>query len=457
MSEVSLLAKLDVANAALTTQVAARRLVFQVEEYGDVALPIELIVSDGRLDIYPELLRTNILRSYSRDGKLLFQAGGWIGFVPINDRIALEVRPRVPIANLERVLYVAGNTSPIVLQGHLRQFEGTASDLPASFLDILAERLTTLAEACWSEGLHSEYVRRARVGQNPRGRLLPFKTAQNRIRTHDLLSTVSELYERTHDTGPNQCIAAALDKLYAIYSGIRNRSGARSLASRLGRARQLLSHVTRDSARKFLSSPLVSDPTRLPVSRPSYPAAIALAKIVLSGDGVDLRSADGQISLPPMMISMEKAFESYLRVVLAQSGDDLLVHDGNIKPPAGASTNLFHNAPANSPLRTAQSTPDIVCAMTKAPDHRLVIDAKYKPDISRDDLNQVLSYALTYRSGTVILVCPRKNPSSVVGLSLLGEVSNVKAYNYFVDLGAADLLTEERAFSDSVRGLLTGL
>lgn len=431
-----------------------RRLVFQTSEYQEVPIPIDLLVVDGRLDIYPELLRTTVLRTYSRDGKLLFQAGGWIGFIPVNDRVAIEVRPRVPIANLERVLCIAGNTSPLVLKGHLRAFSRAAGGLPASLIDILAERLAVLAEACWSEGLHSEYVRRVQVGQNPRGRLLPFATAKHRTRTHDLLSTVSEQYVRTHDTGPNQCIAAALDRLHTIYSGIRNRAGVRSLASRLGRARQLLLHVNRVSETTFLSNPLVIDPTRLPASRPSYPATVALAKIVLTGSGIDLRSTSGHISLPPMMISMETAFESYLRNVLLEGADGILVQDGNARPPTGASANLFHDAPLDSPLRKTQSTPDIVCSSLREPTERLVIDVKYKPETSRDDLNQVLGYALTYRSNAVLLACPRKSASSPIGLQLLGEVAGVKVYHYFVDLGASDLEQEERGFITAIRQLL---
>lgn len=435
---------------------AQRRLVFQTAEYQEVPVPIDLLVVDGRLDIYPELLRTTVLRTYSRDGKLLFQAGGWIGFIPVNDRVAIEVRPRVPIANLERVLCIAGNASPLVLRGHLHAFSGSSGGLPASLIDVLAERLASLTEACWNEGLHSEYVRRVRVGQNPRGRLLPFATAQNRIRTHDLLSTVSEQYQRTHDTAPNQCVAAALDRLHAIYSGIRDRAGVRLLASRLGRARQLLLHVNRVHESEFLSSPLVRDPTRLPASRPSYPATVALAKMVLSGGGIDLRSTEGHISLPPMMISMETAFESYLRNVLSGDADGILVQDGNLRPPAGASANLFHSAPAESLLRATQSTPDIVCSLLSAPAQRLVIDVKYKPETSRDDLNQVLGYALTYRSDAVLLACPRKNASSPLGLHLLGEVGGVHVYHYFVDLGASDLEQEERNFRAAICQLLQG-
>jgi len=269
-----------------------------------------------------------------------------------------------------------------------------------------------------------------------------------------LLSTVSEQFDRTRDTGPNQCIALALDRLYAICSGVRNKDGVRLLTARIGRARQLLSHVSRGNAAECLASAFVRYPAKIPASRPSYPAAVALAKIILSGEGIDLRSADGQISLPPMMISMEVAFESYLRNVLSDGADGVLVQNGNLDPPAGASANLFHDAPDNSPLRTAQSTPDIVCSVPAASDKRLVIDVKYKPDIRRDDLNQVLGYALTYRSEAVLLASPRKSSSSRQGLQLLGKVGAVNVYHYFMDLGTSELEQEEQNFIVAVRQLL---
>lgn len=430
-----------------------RRRVVQTAEYQEVAVPISLLVVNERLDIYPELLRTGVLRTYSRDGNLLFQAGGWIGFIPINDKVALEVRPRVPIANLERILCIADNTSPIVLKGHLREYSPSDTGLPMSLLDVLAERLATLTESCWNEGLHSEYVRRTRIGQCPRGELLPFATAEYRVRTHDQLSIVSEQFERTHDTAPNQCIAAALDQLYSIYSAIRNRAGVRVLASRLARARQLLFNVSRPALWEILANPLVADPTRMPASRVSYPVAIALAKIVLSGGGVDLRSSGGNVSLPPMMISMEQAFEAYLRNLLSERNVRLLVQNGNERPPGGASARLFHHAPASSPVGRTQSTPDIVLSLDMTPDVRIVIDAKYKPDISRDDLNQVLGYALTYRSSTVLLACPRKSSSSPSGLQLLGEVSGIRVFQYWMDLGSSEIEKEELAFVHAMANL----
>ena len=234
-----------------------------------------------------------------------------------------------------------------------------------------------------------------------------------------------------------------MDRMYAVFSNIRDRKGVRPLTSKLGRARQLLSHVPRSRGDEYLQDPMVEEPSKLPPSRPSYPFAVALAKMILSGSGLELRSSTGSITLPPMMISMEAAFESYLRKVLQTNADDLLVKDGNLAPPKGASELLFHKMPIRSQALSSRSTPDIVCSLKESPQLRLIVEVKYKPDTSRDDFNQVLGYSLTFRTSIVVLASPRKSSSSPVGLVLVGEVSSVHLYSYFIDLGASDLGAQE--------------
>lgn len=434
-------------------QPVVRRQVIRAAEYNDVAIPLDLVVRDGRLDIYPELTSSNVLRTYSRDGQLLLQAGGLVGYIPLNDRLAIEIEPRVPIGNLERLLLLAGNAAPVVLANHLSKFSSSAVGLPESLLDVLASRLVALTEVCWNEGLYSEYEKRVTVGQSPRGRLDVYGTVQHRLKSNDQLAIVSEQFHRTHDVGPNRCLAAALGRLHDVYSGMRDRAGARAMAARLRRAQQLLGSISTISSSGFDRHPLVLDPSRLPASRPSYPAAVALAKVVLSGQGVDLRSREGHITLPPMMIRMEAVFESYLRSVLANH-DAMVALDGNKAAPDGARTTLFHSAPNSSSHRRVRSTPDIVLREHPDSPRQVVIDAKYKLDVSRDDVNQVLGYALTYRTNTVVLATPRKSVSAPRGLQLLGQVSGVSVYTYVFDLGAPDLEAEEELFRAHTSSLL---
>lgn len=430
------------------------RRVICVEEYGEVPIPVELLLSGSQLKLYPGLAKTGIVRTYVRNGDLIFQVGGFVGFLPINDHVALEIAPRVPIVNLERILLLADADASIVLANHARSFSVTQSGISPSFLDFLTDRLIVLVEKCAIEGLHYEYARRRREGQNPAGRILPYQTIQGRRKSGGHLKMVSDSFERTHDTAPNQCIAAALNNLYKIYCGMRDRSGKRARVSRLARARRFFDRVSETSIGALLTNPLVSDPTKLPSSRPSYPDALSISKLVISKIGVDIRDRTGQVSLPPMLFNLEDAFEKYLRNVLRDNASGFRVLDGNLAQPVGARKKLFHSTPAESPYLDTYACPDIVCESLESK-AQIVIDVKYKPSVSRDDINQVLGYALTFQSNTVVIASPRSRVGSEVGLILLGKIGAVKVFNYFFDLSVTDLEGEEARFSNEVVRLMT--
>lgn|GEM_PF-1303882 len=453
MSTVGSLDGSEPTHLVSSVETVVKRQVIRASEYNEVAIPLELVVRDGRLDIYSELTSSNVLRTYSKDGQLLLQAGGLVGYIPLNDRLAIEIEPRVPIGNLERMLLLAGSSAPVLLANHLSRFTSSPVGLPNSLLDVLAGRLAALTEACWNEGLYAEYQRAVNVGHSPRGRLDLYATVQRRLKRNDRLATASEQFRRTHDVAPNRCLAAALERFYEVYSGMRDRAGGRAMAARVHRARQLLGTVSTTTLSGFERHPLVLDPSRFPASRPSYSAAVSLAKVVLSGEGIELRSRAGHITLPPMMIRMETVFESYLRAVLSDYGE-MVTLDGNKAPPDGAKATLFHSAPRTSSHRRVRSTPDIVLRERTPSERRVVIDAKYKLDVSRDDVNQVLGYALTYGTDTVALVLPRKSAAAPRGLQLLGQVGGVSVYTYVFDLGSPDLEAEEQLFRVHAGNLL---
>lgn len=157
------------------------------------------------------------------------------------------------------------------------------------------------------------------------------------------------------------------------------------------------------------------------------------------------------VGLPSIIINMSQVFEDYLRTFVtrraAASGAPLAVLDGNSFPPAGGAKMLFDDGvdiPARPDLVVRSSTPDQACLA--------VIDAKYKPAgdrPSRDDLNQILAYAMTYRTNLAVLVQPQASvPSISPGHHRLGAIGNVIIDQYVLDLGADDLVVTEGDFTD---------
>ena len=82
----------------------------------------------------------------------------------------------------------------------------------------------------------------------------------------------------------------------------------------------------------------------------------------------------------------------------------------------------------------------------------MVADAKYKDDLTRDDLNQVITYASTYRVEHVLVIMPARIASES-GLGYRGRVDRISVHTYRFSLDAADLDQEETKLLAAVRAL----
>ena len=124
---------------------------------------------------------------------------------------------------------------------------------------------------------------------------------------------------------------------------------------------------------------------------------------------------------------------------------DLGVLNGN----AEGKKLLYDNPPSED------ATPDIVLERANAP--VVVLDAKYKPaegKPARDDLNQVITYGVSFRADAVVVVQPRADASERHGLIHLGDIDDRAVYQYVVDL-SGDLADEEDALVEPSRTLAT--
>src|SRR5690349_17472129 len=73
-----------------------QRTVYPAVEYETVEIPLKEVINQNRLEVYPQIQGRDFFRIYLKRDRLIFQAGGFFGLIPINDRVALDVRSRVP-------------------------------------------------------------------------------------------------------------------------------------------------------------------------------------------------------------------------------------------------------------------------------------------------------------------------------------------------------------------------
>jgi len=373
------------------------------------------------------------------------QAQGFIGLIPVNDRLTLEVVPRVPLANLSRILQVSG-AAPIALVHALRVYQTEGAMYP-SLASVYARGLRSAVETIVDRGFLKEYERVDEVTSLPRGRI-DMKTTMQRLTSRGVRHQVAiTRWRRTVDQPVNRCLLYAAWRLsqYAdeVSASIPLRH-RRQLQLDLNYVANQFQGVRLDLSEHFLTDDLVTGRRKLPSLRSYYLPALDLAVAVIGKQAILLERSGNHLELPSLIVNLSAAFEAYVRRAAtsasANSTQDLEVLDGNLGAPAGGRGRLFHSG------ADVVATPDVVYRDRRDGTVPLLLEVKYKPaesELNRDDLNQAISYALAYRSPSIVLVQPRGDTSLLpTGLSQLGRVASVTVWRYVIDL-SADLLEGE--------------
>src|SRR5262245_16774791 len=71
--------------------------------YDEIPVPLSDLMVGSEVQVFPDLVK-NCFTIRLSEKKLIFAAGKYVGVIPINERVTIEVRPRVDTANLTRIL-----------------------------------------------------------------------------------------------------------------------------------------------------------------------------------------------------------------------------------------------------------------------------------------------------------------------------------------------------------------
>lgn len=426
------------------------------KEQQTVDAPPELLVN-GRLNLYSQVTKKNYFQTRLTPDGLKIQAGNHIGVIPLNDDVTLRVTPRVPLANLARLLSTINHTGT-VLPGLMRTYD-TEQGMYPSLVALYATSLRTLLEAVSQNGLLRRYYQRDEDYTAPRGRINVTRTWQTAApRESPHVST--SYFERTLDTPENQALLAAVLWLHRYAK--RNVTALSPTENRLiqrdlNRSQLLLRGVTHNQQYRFITDPVVTGGQALPALRQDYRPLLDLALTILSQKAVIIDRAGQRLQLDTLLINMDDVFEDYTREVLRRTAKHEnwpeRVLDGNLGAPAGARSFVFTQENDDE----VTTKPDVVLqrpATDPRRRHPLVIDAKYRPvdkRIDRRDLEQVALYGLTYNAPHVVVLQPHSGKHSR-GLRTAGTVQGITAHVYAIDL-SGDLDLEEAAFANTMRGL----
>jgi 5-methylcytosine-specific restriction enzyme subunit McrC len=292
-----------------------------------------------------------------------------------------------------------------------------------------------------ANGLHKEYLQQSEIMSNPRGRIELSGTIRAWSRGQFHL-VQARRFDQSSDVAVDRLIKSALE---SFLQRIRPYSPeSRDLVRRANVAwNEMPGVIGRATALDNEACKAILRASSLPAARHYYYRRLEIALLIMSNQGIELQKQGTDALLESFIINFEDLFEEYLRNVLQnQAIGGLTVKDGNRegKKP------LFDDRD----LPPAQ--PDIL--VTYQPTGRAIVaEVKYKERPSREDINQAITYALSYGCNHAILI-HQWAPGVPKGLSLLGTIRGHRLDAYAFDLGAKDVEAEEKAFTDCVFGLL---
>jgi 5-methylcytosine-specific restriction enzyme subunit McrC len=396
--------------------------IFDAQEREETTVPISELWDGGNFEILPEVLGRGYFQiRFARD-RLVLCAGDYVGLIPLNQRVVINVQPRLPVRNLLRVVSRAKGRIHS-LEFFRPEYEASEFQAPV-FLQVIACSFLSQLRRIQKEGLLKAYVQEDTSTPPLRGRILFNRSAQ-RFWSIGLKHRADvSFYDLTPDVPLNQLLCSAVKRI------LRQLQIARQVPRQLLRGLVEFEDVFTELGIREINPGDIASARLAARKSPNiaHREAAELAALILEGQGVKLPAGAGGVRLPSFLLNMADIFESYIRESLkTHLSPPFQVMDGNRE----GSKSLFDEGAA--PL----ATPDIVVYEGARP--VLVCDVKYKLKVEREDLNQVLTYALCYKVPKALVLYL----SSTSELKKMGTVGRIEAYCYSFALSAEDLDLEE--------------
>jgi 5-methylcytosine-specific restriction enzyme subunit McrC len=414
--------------------------VFSVSEHGEIRIEADRIFRGDKLLLDPAVEKSGYLAISLDAGRIKLRATSWVGFIPLNQHVAIQVRPRVPISVMHELLsHVSSEKQRTIPLGYYGYGQGDLK--PSNLTELLARRLIHLSKLIRLNGLDFEYVPETFRGTVLIGAPMPVQTRLRQLVTHNPRQSVSRAWKRSVDTKANRAVLATLSHLYSIYQAQGRVKGAPAMCAALAEAKTIFSrtHVNERRLRDIALAPM----SERAASRPDYAEASALALAIFSGVGID-PTARGEIRLAPVVVNLEDAFECFLRARLTDllSVYGLSVFDGNINDDNGHQRKLYRQVKLPE-ARSIEVKPDILIMQGKKT--LAVMDVKYRPYSGkapdRSDVEQVITYAGVYGARHAIIAVPQR-PNEKPSVIAIGKVGMVSVSVLAIDLNTANLSEE---------------
>jgi 5-methylcytosine-specific restriction enzyme subunit McrC len=414
-----------------------QRTIYPCKEFEPIEVPLDQIIVSGKIQLYPESEKYFDL-DY-RAGQLVVAPKSYIGLIPLNDRIAIHVRPRFPIENVFYLIKKASATLRFI-DGHVRSYSSTGAENFDPLAE-LAHKFVGASESLFKSGL----LRRYEASAFP----APFSGTLDMTETITAFRSQGILYkhhwssdELTDDIEENRLIKHALVRVIGLLIERSDLSSQKALRT--------LRHVYRefDNVGNFVPDPNLTEIRvaglikRLPYQHRNYAQLIWLAFLIVTRRGLLIESL-GTLNFDTFVVNLADIFEDFVRNIISEhfhlKNDGFSVKNGNKDQ-----ISLFRND------NTYKVKPDIYIHRNNV--GLAVIDAKYKPSIKAADRYEVISFCEALQVKRAIVVSPRvdENRTDFLGTTPGG----IEFWHSRISLSPHDMRDEERDFLASISDLI---
>ena len=413
------------------------RTVYPCKEFEPVELPLDQLIADGRIDIYEAVRGKGYFDIDYRGGKIVLAPTSYVGFIPVNDRVAVHVVPRFPIVNLLHLLGKANALAKYVV-GHFRTYEaGSESDTDPTGL--FGRQFLWSLRTLKTDGLLRRYVAAER-DDSLRGEILMSETVSRFLSRGVRYRQVRRVHELTPNLPENRLVKAALYKLADFYC--RAEEGpSRTDAEKLY---PLFDLVAEEATNRGIIGHLLPRYVReLPTTHKGYASVLWLAYLIETRRGVALDKL-GPISFDTFVVNLADVFEDYVRAVLLERIGDHF---------PGAS--LLNGNVTNPPLFVQGEKFTVKPDMYVRNDKRnvAVFDAKYKEKIKATDRQEILTFCEALQAKVAATIAPSRDGKCDVRLSGRTE-GGISLYQATIDIGAKDMPSMEREFASKLMAIV---
>lgn len=418
-------------------RLGGKRKIFPCEEFVPLELPLEMLMHEGEIQLYPAADKYFDL-DYRR-GKLVIAPKSFVGLIPVNDRVAIHVVPRFSVKNL---FYIISRSNAVLrfIEGYQRDYLVVDSD-HGDPLKSLAQKFTRSAAEVLKYGILRRYqpLKDAPVfsGSLSVSRTVAEYRSQGIKDRH-----VWEADELTDSILENAIVKSAAIRVLKMFSpGSKDKADQKSLMT-LRALLNELSFVTLADHDLFLNEVLLLKLVRtLPSHNTAYASLLWLSYLIVMRRGLTIESS-GNASFDTFVVSMADIFEAYTREIIREAYHKSTVYavkDGNIHQ-----ANLFVD---NSKYKVK---PDIYVLKDRVP--LAVLDAKYKEDIKASDRYEIIAFCEALHVKVAVVISPARSADRV---TFLGKTpSGIKFWQVTIDLGAEDISEEQEIFVKHIRGLI---